>query len=193
MSCHHDQDHLFCRQYRCDRSASQRPHSMWDFLLMGFSACDLLSLLRGEHSALLREGGRNGGSEWQRDRDSATERDHRRLSSWQLVCLCFHWSPPGFSCLSLAAPYQGPLVHCSCFAGHRAELMPRGIEKISASKPSMDRLERESLLRRTQQAPYGQKSSSLELSGGPILIKPWPVGNCPDIKPRLSDMSQGTV
>lgn len=101
--------------------------------------------------------------------------------------------PPGFSCLSLAAPYQGPLVHCSCFAGHRAELMPRGIEKISASKPSMDRLERESLLRRTQQAPYGQKSSSLELSGGPVLIKPWPVGNCPDIKPRLSDMSQGIV
>lgn len=137
-----------------------------------------------------REKWRERVTERQRQCDGERSQEAKQLTaSLPLLSLV----PPGFSCLSLAAPYQGPLVHCSCFAGHRAELMPRGIEKISASKPSMDRLERESLLRRTQQAPYGQKSSSLELSGGPVLIKPWPVGNCPDIKPRLSDMSQGIV
>lgn len=75
-------------------------------------------------------------TERQRQCDGERSQEAKQLTaSLPLLSLV----PPGFSCLSLAAPYQGPLVHCSCFAGHCAELMPRGIEKISASKPSMDR------------------------------------------------------
>lgn len=154
MAFHHGHQHLWCRPGRLHPSASQRPHGMENFLLIGLPAYGHLSLQRGVHNALLRK------------METYTE----RVPMWQLVSCCLYWSLLLFP-VPPSPLYRGSLVYYLCFAGNTTELTPISILKISASEAKHGQW-----VHRRPAGPNrsseGINPASLEGSRGLVLSKP---------------------